>query len=67
MCIYMCVCIYLLVYLSWAKALQEGGGTKGRTVLSMVEDLLGDAVSAEILHFPILPLFPPICISVQGL
>lgn len=58
MCIYMCVWIYLSVYLSWAKALQEGGGTKGHAMLSMVEDLLGDAVSTEIAFSHFAPFSP---------
>lgn len=50
---------YIYIYIFWAKALQEGGGTKACTVLSTGEGLLGDAVSSEVLRFPILPPFFP--------
>lgn len=62
--------VFIYIYIFWAKALQEGGGVKGRSTLSMgEEELLGDAVGTEILHFPILPPFfpPPFGISAQGL
>lgn len=58
-CVHAGICVYIYKYLFWAKALREGGGTKGCAMLSTGEGLLGDAVSTETLHFPLLALFFP--------